>query len=232
MTLRHLEQRVEAHRPRDVAAGLGGAGVMLAALATPFLRGERRHWGLDAPTAARAHPGDELVSEPRWSWTHGVEILVPAAQVWPWVAQMGADRAGFYSYQWLENLVGCEVRNAETIHPEWQATVGDALVLHPDPRAPRLAITEVLPEHHLVAYGAPDEQARALGKPWSAASWLFLVEATGENRSRLISRYRIACSEDWATRLAFGPILLEPIGFAMDRRMLLGVKERAERAHS
>jgi hypothetical protein len=66
-------------------------------------------------------------------------------------------------------------------------------------------------------------------KPWVAASWLFLVEPLGVDRCRLISRYRCACSGDLSTRISFGPALIEPIGFAMDRRMLLGVKERAER---
>jgi hypothetical protein len=82
----------------------------------------------------------------------------------------------------------------------------------------------------MLAIGRPDEQARALGKAWTAVSWLFLVEPLGENRCRFISRYRADCSEDVATKLAFGPTLVEPVGFAMDRRMLLGVKERAERA--
>jgi hypothetical protein len=59
-------------------------------------------------------------------------------------------------------------------------------------------------------------------------TWLFFLEPLGPNRCRFISRYRTATSEDLATRLAFGAAI-EPIGFAMDRRMLLGVKERAER---
>jgi hypothetical protein len=88
----------------------------------------------------------------------------------------------------------------------------------------------VEPGRHVVAFARADEQARALGNAWAAASWLFFVEPLGENRCRFISRYRAACSEDIATRLAFGPSLLEPVGFAMDRRMLLGVKERVERA--
>ena len=81
---------------------------------------------------------------------------------------------------------------------------------------------------HFVAFGAPDEAARAAGKPWMAATWLFLVEPLGELRSRFISRFRVACSRDLATQLRVGPALLEPVGFTMDRKMLLGVKRRAE----
>jgi hypothetical protein len=116
------------------------------------------------------------------------------------------------------------------VHPEWQARVGQALLLHPDPKAPRLEIVTVEPGRHVIAYAPVDEGARAQSGTWAAASWLLPVEPLGENRCRFISRYRAACSDDLATRLAFGPTLIEPVGFAMDRRMLLGVKERAERA--
>ena len=60
-------------------------------------------------------------------------------------------------------------------------------------------------------------------------TWLFFVEPLGSGRSRFISRYRVSYSQaGLGTRLKFGPGLIEPIGFVMDRRMLLGVKERAE----
>lgn len=229
--LRHLAARAEGRlardSARDVLEGLGGAAVVALALLTPFLREERNHRGLDAKAAAREYPGDQLVPEPRWSWTHGVEIEAPADAVWPWVAQLGADRGGFYSYQWLQNIAGCELRNAETIHPEWALRPGDALVLHRD--LPPLGVVEVEPRRFLLAEAAADPVARAAGKPWVAASWLFFVESLGERGCRLISRYRCACPDDVATRLSFGPVLVEPVGFAMDRRMLLGIKDRAER---
>jgi hypothetical protein len=232
--LRHLAARVEGKLPkddlRDVLAGVGGASVILAAFLSPFLRRARSHWGIEPGIAAREYPGDELVASPLWSYTHGIEIEAPAARVWPWIAQIGADRGGFYSYQWLENLVGCEVHNAETVHPEWEARAGQTLVLHPDPKAPRLQIVSVEKERHIVAHARADEQARAQGKAWTEATWLFFLEPLSDERCRFISRYRAACSEDIATRLAFGPNLIEPVGFAMDRRMLLGVKERAELA--
>jgi hypothetical protein len=230
--LRQLAARAEGRLPRDdwrdVVEGAGGAAVMTAALLTPFLRGRRGRWGVDDAEAARKHPGDELVPAPRWSWTHGVEIDAPPAAVWPWVAQLGADRGGFYSYQWLENLAGCEVRNAETTRPEWELHAGDRLVLHPE--QPALPVVECEPGRWLLAYAAADETARAAGRPWVTVSWLFQVEPVDEGRCRLLSRYRADCSDDLATRLRFGPALVEPVGFAMDRRLLLGVKERVERA--
>jgi hypothetical protein len=202
---------------------------MLAAMFSPFLRGARSHWGLLPELAARRYPGDDLVPAPRWSWTHGVELDAPVSRVWPWLAQIGADRGGFYSYQWLENLVGCNVQNAGAVHPEWEARVGQKLRLHADPAVPHLDIVGVERERWVLSSGPPDAEAQAAGKPWTAASWLFFLEPVSENRSRVISRYRAACSNDFRTRLAFGPTLVEPIGFAMDRRMLLGIKERVER---
>ncbi len=228
--LRQLAARAEGRLPRDdwrdVVEGLGGTAVMTAALLSPFLRGRRGRWGVEAEAAAKERPGDGLVPAPRWSWTHGVEIDAPAAAVWPWVAQLGADRGGFYSYQWLENLAGCALRNAETTHPEWELRAGDRLVLHPE--QPALPVVECKPGGWLVAYAAADETARAAGRPWATASWLFQVEPLGEGRCRLLSRYRADCSDDLASRLRFGPALVEPVSFAMDRRMLLGIKERAE----
>lgn len=82
----------------------------------------------------------------------------------------------------------------------------------------------------IVGSGPIDAVAKAAGRPWTAVSWLFFIESLGERRCSVISRYRAAYSGDLATRLAFGPTLLEPVGFAMDRRMLLGIKQRAERA--
>ena len=228
--LRHLAARIE-HRlahddTRDVAEGVGGAAVMMAAFLTPFMREGRSHWGLSEEIAARALPGDDFVPAPRWSWTHGIEIDAAPGEVWPWIAQLGADRGGFYSYQWLENVAGCDLQNAESIHSDWAIRAGDALVLHP--KMPPLRVVALEQGTYFVVHAPADVAARAAGRPWAEGSWLFLVEPLGEGRSRLISRYRCATSDDLATRVGLGPTLLEPIGFAMDRRMLLGVKSRVE----
>jgi hypothetical protein len=232
--LRNLAARAEGRLPRDgwndVMQGVGGAAIMTAAFLTPFLRGARSHWGLDGETAAKTCPGDEVIAKPRWTWTHGVEVKAPAREVWPWLAQIGADRGGFYSYQWLENIAGCDLRNADVVHPEWEVRNGDQLILHP--KMPPLPVLEVARGHHFLAHAPLDERARAQGKPWVEATWLFLVEPLDARRCRVISRYRMNGSDDVATRVQFGPTFIEPVGFAMDRRMLIGIKERAERAGS
>jgi len=214
----------------EIAEGLGGAAITAACFLTPFARSARRHWGVDDEVASRTYAGDALVAAPRWTWTHGVEIDAPAEEVWPWIAQIGADRGGFYSYQWLENLAGCDVRNAERIHPEWAVRSGDALRLHP--KMPPLSIVALEPGRHFVAFAGADAAARASSRPWVEVSWGFFVEPLGPDRSRVISRYRCACSDDLVTRLEFGEGTMEPIGFAMDRRMLLGVRERVRQART
>lgn len=229
--LRHLAARAEGRQPsddwRDVLQGVGGAAIMAAAFLLPFQRASRSHWGLDPELAARAYPYDDLVPDPRWSWTHGIEIDAPTYEVWPWIARLGADRGGFYSYQWLENVVGCQVRNAETARAEWGAlSEGDVLRLHPS--MPPLRVARVERGRSFVAHAAADPEARSARRPWAEVSWLFFLEALSPSRTRLISRYRCATSDDLATRLTLGATLLEPVSFAMDRRMLLGVKSRVE----
>ena len=162
--------------------------------------------------------------------------------MWPWVTQIGADRGGFYSYEWLENIIGCQVRNAAEIHPEWAAREGGELRLHP--KAPPLRIVSVQPGRALVAYMPPVHTLSDAGQGksplpagsarsrdrWMTASWLFLVERYGPARCRVISRYRCGTSDDLSSRLQFGPAIVEPVSFAMDRRMLIGIRQRAERA--
>jgi len=219
--LRNLAARVEGRVRRDdwrdLVEGAGGAARVLAALFAPHRRAARSHWGLTAAEASRPFPGDDLVPDPTWGWTHAVRIDAPASAAWPWVAQIGADRAGFYSYQWLENLFGSELTNAERVHPEWEVRAGDDFMLHA--KLPPLRIASVEPGRSFVAFA--DE-------PGVAVSWLFLVEPLDDGHCRFVSRYRCRCGKDLKTRLEFGPWLAEPLGFAMDRRMLLGVRERAE----
>lgn len=232
--LRHLAARVEGRTRRDdwrdVGVGVAGAATMVGAMALPYLRGRRHRWGTDGAVEWRHYRGDELIPRPRWGWTHSVDVDAPADAVWPWLAQLGADRGGFYSYQWLENVIGCRVRNAETVHPEWALHRGDAFVLHPD--GPPMTVVDLEPGRLLLVHGPADPQAVQHGKPWMAATWLLLVEPLGAARCRVTSRFRCTTSDDVVGRVAFGPGLGQAVGGTMDRRMLRGIRRRAEAAHS
>jgi hypothetical protein len=158
-------------------------------------------------------------------WTHAIDIDVRAARVWPWVVQIGQDKAGFYSYQWLENLAGCQIRNSNVIETAWQTlNVGDALRLHP--QVPPLTVAALKPGRWFVVTNESD--ASDTDSVEAHVSWLFLVEALGPHRSRLISRFRVDHAHSLRARLSYGSWLTESIGFVMDRAMLLGVKRRAE----
>ncbi len=154
-------------------------------------------------------PGDDLVPEPAIKVDHAVAIEAPADRVWPWLAQIGQDRGGFYSYTWLENLVGCHMRNADRVHREWQhREIGEPVVLHP--RAPGLPVTIFDPPHAIGLEG------------WG----VFVVESVGARASRLIVRGRIPAG---LPSLYYRTILEIP-HFVMERAMLLGIKRRAESA--
>jgi hypothetical protein len=223
---------------RDVAEGVVGAGGMLLALATPMLRRYRSHWGVEEDVAAREYPGDELIPTPQWQWTHGVEIDAPPDEVWPWVAQLGQDRGGFYSYQFLENLAGCDIQNAGRVHPEWGELVPGRSELKLHSRIPGIPIVGVESGRWLLAHGRMELRTGKEAQPAAPreeefvdVTWLFFIEPLdGGRRSRFISRFRSHHGDALATRLLYGPALVEPVGFVMDRRMLLGVKQHVEQA--
>jgi NAD(P)-dependent dehydrogenase (short-subunit alcohol dehydrogenase family) len=209
---------------REVLEGATGAAGMVLAFFTPFLRAWRDHWGLSPELAERPLAGDAVAGPGAYQWTHGLEIDAPASLVWPWVAQVGQARGGFYSYEFLENLVGCAIDNADRLHPEWQdVALGAALRLHPE--MPPLPVMEVAPGRHFVVGASinPTTGAQDDGPGALRVSWLFLVEPVDALRCRFISRFRIHVPDGVA---GYSIGLLEPAGFVMDRRMLLGVRER------
>lgn len=189
---------------------------MVFALLTPFLRPWRVRWGATDAEVKGKLPGDELMPHPKWGFTHALTIKAPVAEVWPWIAQMGQGRGGFYSYEFLENLVGCDIHNADRIIPEFQSLkVGDNMKLHPKAPVP-VAIVE--PEHALVLHYEAD----------FSSNWMWVLEKVDEKTTRLISRWSGDYGLGLKNRIIYGPCFMEPIEFNMSRKMLLGIKQRAE----
>ena len=185
-----------------------GATLVVTALYAAVTRPWLRQWGATADERRLPLPGDDLVPEPAVQSTRAVTVHAPAAAVWPWLAQIGQDRGGFYSYAWLENLAGCRMRNADHIHPEWQRReVGETVKLH---WASGLPVALFEPGH-------------ALG----LAGWgVFALRPIDAGSTRLLARQRLRPGPGrWAYSL-----LLELPHFVMERGMLLGVKRRAELA--
>lgn len=206
------------------AAAEGAALIGWHLVASPFLRRRRREWGTIGEEATAPLPGDELVPEPKWSTTLGVTVDAPPEHVWPWVAQIGQGRGGFYTYQTLENMVGCNITNTTVILPEHQdPVVGDEIYLA-EGTSP-LHVELVDPPNVLVLIGAPVDLG---SEAWGTSTWQFVVAPHGDGRSRLLTRGRYDFAANWKSRIAFGSLLVEPISFVMSRRMLLEIKRLAE----
>ena len=209
-----------------VFAALGGAALIAwHLLASPFIRRERMRWGTVGSEADQPVAGDDFVPSPTWSYTYGVGVDAPPDAVWPWIAQIGQGRGGFYTYQMLENLVGCRITNTTRILPEFQhPAVGDEIRLHPSGPPMRIGIVD--PPDALVLVGSPAEVGG--DGTWGMSTWQFIVRERPDGGSRFLTRGRYDHSEDWKGRLAFGSLLIEPISFVMSRRMMLEIKRLAE----
>jgi hypothetical protein len=204
-----------------------GAGVAYAVLVRPRLL----TWGATRAESAGGLAGDDLVRA-RWQTTRAVPIAAPAADVWPWLVQMGFGRAGWYSYDWAERVIGigdfAEGNSARSVLPQFQSlAVGDPVPLGP---GTGLTAAVVDPPRALVLRmsmnaltGAPARDGDRVLLNWT---WAFVLIPVGASSCRLLARVRA----DYRPR-AIGlliPMLLEPVHLLMERAMLRGIRRRAE----
>jgi hypothetical protein len=186
----------------------------------------RRNWGATAEEAAASLPGDELVPAPAENTTLAVTVAAPPEEVWTWLVQMGQDRGGMYSYDRLENLIGLRIHSTDEIRPEWQhLAAGDRVVVVPQGYGPMPAgyaftVARVDPPRALVLRQAPPEH------PWNGV-WSFHVVPAADGRCRLLARSRTEDAPQLGLRMATR--IGEPVTLVMTRRMLHGIKQRAER---
>jgi hypothetical protein len=174
-----------------------------------------RTWGTVGDEATRAMPGDELLPAPSVVTSRAVWVAVPPRAVWPWLVQMGPERGGAYTYDWVENVFGLGMHSADEIVARYQdLKVGDAQQL--GKRGPVLRVAVLDPERALVL--CSDDGS------WS---WAFELVPFGA-ATRLISRNRIVIpGASPLTRAAY-TFVMEPGSLIMERKMLLGIKQRAE----
>jgi hypothetical protein len=196
-------------RPRLPSAVLGT--VALGLLYARFFRKPILAWGATDEEASARLPGDELLEDADGVATRAIDIHTPASRVWPWIAQMGpSPRGGAYTYDWIENLLGLDMHSANRILPEFQhPRVGDTIGYGSN----RMRVERVEPDH-VLAWRSEDGN-------WV---WTFVLMEHGGS-TRLISRNRFRLPTFGAR---IGMIPMEPASLLMERKMLRGIKLRAE----
>lgn len=197
------------------------AAVGVAAWYHVHLRPRMYTWGARDDEIAAVLPGDDIVDAPGPRTTRAVTVDAPPAQVWPWLAQIGEDRGGFYSYSLLERAVGADMHNAATVHPEWQQLdIGDTVWLarRYGPAA-RQIVAAVEPGSHLVLV-SPADFARLDRGQKATGCWSFTLRPDGE-QTRLVAR---------GTGGSAGHFWFDVPHFVMERKMLRGIARRAARS--
>ena len=192
------------------------------------IRPWHEHWGATETESVEVLRGDHLVAEPAHQVTRAITIDAPPAEVWPWIVQLGADRGGFYSYDWLEDRFGLDIHSAGDIHPEWQnLAVGDVVYAN-RARTAGWYVVDLVPGEVLVLAVADLLRDRPVrrdeGLRWEFL-WTFAVRPAGQHRTRLVVRERVA----FGSRVA--KWLMAPMGlvsFVMSRKMMQGIKRRVE----
>ncbi|MGL4647793.1 MAG: hypothetical protein ACRC1H_00185 [Caldilineaceae bacterium] len=201
-------------------------------------RAWHRRWGATDNEVATPLPGDDLVPNPRINVTHALTIDAPPSAVWPWLVQMGQGRGGFYSYTWIENLLKADIANSNRVLPEFQnLQVGDVVPLAAAskdlPGGISFPVALLEPQQLLVLHGDTrlgDGAGAPPVKPGTFVntSWgFYLFPAEDGHRTRLVERWRVDYTPSDENKVVWS-VGMEAGAFIMQRRMLLGVRERAE----
>jgi hypothetical protein len=173
-------------------------------------------WGATPDEVARELPGDELLPDAPLVTTRAISIMAPPDAIWPWLVQMGNGRGGAYTYDWIENLLGLDMHSANEILPQYQdVSVGDEFPLGRKGQVMRVAVLE---------------KERVFSLRFGDGNWVWIFVLVPEaGVTRLISRNRITAPAPSAVSKLATMLFMEPGSLVMERKMLVGIKERAER---
>ncbi|MEV6305270.1 SRPBCC family protein [Actinoplanes sp. NPDC051861] len=199
----------------EVLKGVTGAALLVAAAYSPPARQWYLNHGATPEEAAATLPGDELLAEPSLQTTRAITVEAAPESVWPWLVQMGSGRGGAYTYDWIENLFGLNMHSANEILPEFQdLAAGDLLPMGEGAPPMRVEICDA---------------ARTLAFRSTDGNWMWSFNLRRHYLcTRLLSRNRILLRDaSRIQRLGFRAVM-EPGSLIMERRMLLGIKRRAE----
>ena len=207
----------ENFNPTIIEEGLGALAIASTILTSPLTRSWYSKWGASEEELMQTLPGDEFVPNPMLESTRAITIQAPASEVWPWLVQMGQGRGGLYSYERLENLVGCDMHNADRIIPEHQhLEVGDKVRLVPEGREPYFLVSAIEPGRAII-----------LGGDAPPTTWAFVLEPINDDATRLIVRWRQDYEHTVSNTIGWR-LVTDPITFVMERKLLQGIKQRVE----
>ena len=216
----------------DVIEGIQGAGFMaFQMIFWPLTLKRRNRWGATDEEINTVLPGDDLVPTPKVGYTHAISITRSKDQVWPWLVKLGQGRGGFYSYQWLENIIGCQIYNADEIFPEYQEMEQfTGIKLHPS--MPEIPIKSYKPQEYILLHGDSqfDQINNSGNKNFLNVTWLFHLREVGPDHSRLISRWRADFPNTFAAKMGYGAPITGSMAHVMDVKMLKGIKHRVEKS--
>jgi hypothetical protein len=181
----------------------------------PLYRPWHLRWGATDAEVAAAMPGDDMLPRAQFRPTRAVTIGAPPAAVWPWLVQVGFGRAGFYSNDLLDNFARPSLREIDPRLQELE--VGQWVSMSPTPSEATAWKVDGFAQNEWLLWAKPD------------STWSWVLRDLGDGRTRLVTRVHV--HYDWSRPAysAFGVVLMEFGDFAMMRRMLLGIKQRAER---
>jgi hypothetical protein len=205
---------------RPGAREIALTAAVLAVANLPLVRTWMLHFGATEAELDAELPGDEQIGSANLVATRAVTIDATPQEVWRWLVQIGQGRGGFYSYDWLENLAGCQIRSADRVEARWQQLEPtDEIALHP---AVRMRVCEVNPERSLVMISAVEPGAAPAPYEFS---WAFVLRRGRGGTTRLLVRERYGYRSGWSALVA------EPtaaVSFVMTEKMLRGIRDRAE----
>ncbi len=207
--------------PSLLEESVGALTIGANLIASPLTRGWYAGWGATPADIHRSLPGDAIVPNPRLVTNRAITIRATPAEIWPWLVQLGQGRGGLYTFQHLENIVRCQMENVDEIRPELQSlAVGDQIRLGPE-GYPFYTVLAMNPDRTLVLRTGQGDDTDTVG------TWVFHLEAVDKSTTRLLVRSRLVYPATVANRLIWRGIT-DPIYFVMERRMLIGIRDRAE----
>ena len=209
---------------------LAVCGILSVMVATffAFVRPWYLNWGTTEDERYMSLPGDEIIANAQSQQTRAITISAPVDLIWPWIAQLGQDRGGFYSYDLLENLVGCEMPTIDVLQGDKQSwQLGDKLWMYPKDKAGGAGFATLRTYLPRRALGfAARSFGSGLDNP-EDGSWSMVLEPITAGRTRFLIRGRGAQGLS-LLGVSFDRSIFEPIHFVMERRMMVGIKQLAE----